>query len=89
MNLEYLNSSDDDRRYLNATIDELNFSTGTNNALRRLGVEYIGQLINFDESYLLKFRNIGRVSIKEVQNKLAENGLRLGMEVHYTPPTKI
>ena len=52
-------------------------------------VEYIGQLINFDESYLLKFRNIGKVSIKELQNKLAENGLRLGMEVQYTPLTKI
>jgi len=89
LNLEYLNSSEDDRRYLNATIDELNFSTRTNNALKREGVEYVGQLINLDKSYLLKFRNMGKVSIKELQNKLAENGLRLGMDVEYTPPTKI
>lgn len=89
LNLEYLNCSEDDRRYVNITIDELNFSTRTNNALKNMGVEYIGQLINFDESYLLKFRNIGKVSIKELQNKLAENGLRLGMEVQYTPLTKI
>ncbi len=89
LNLEYLNSSEDYRRYLNVTIDELNFSTRTNNALKHMGVEYVGQLINFDESYLLKFRNIGKVSIKELQNKLAENGLRLGMDVQFTPLTKI
>lgn len=88
LNLEYLNRSEDDRRYLNATIDEINFSIRTNNALKNMGVEYVGQLINFDESYLLKFRNIGKVTIKELQNKLKKNGLRLGMDVQYTPPTK-
>ena len=89
LNLEYLNSSEDDRRYLHATIDELNFSTRTNNALKREGVEYVGQLVNLDKSYLLKFRNMGRVSIKELQTKLAENGLRLGMDVQYIPLTRV
>ncbi len=47
------------------------------NCLRKMGVTTIGELIQTPESELLKIRNFGEKSLKEIRDKLAPMGLEL------------
>jgi len=43
--------------------------------------DHFSLLISFEEAEMLKFRNFGRKSLKEIQDILAEMGLHFGMDV--------
>lgn len=66
---------------LNMKIDDCEIAVRTYNCLRYINIETIGQLIQLTESELLKTKNFGRKSLKEVKELLAPYGLKLGMKV--------
>ena len=51
------------------------------NCLRAANIKTIGDLVQKPESTMLKFRNFGRKSLKEISDILAEMGLHFGMDV--------
>lgn len=57
---------------LDASIDELNFTTRTRNGLWRAGYRKLGDIVNLKYENLIKIRNLGLVSTKEVLEKLNE-----------------
>jgi len=58
-------------------ISQIEFSVRSRRALERLGVKSLGELATKTESELLGCRNFGQTSLNEVQQRLAEYGLRL------------
>lgn len=57
---------------LDASIDEFDFTTRTRNGLWRAGYRKLGDIINLKYENLIKIRNLGLVSTKEVLEKLNE-----------------
>lgn len=65
------------------SVDELNLSVRSANCLQYYqgaGVRLIGELVQLSEVDLLKTKNFGRLSLKEVKMALAEHGLQLNMK---------
>ena len=54
---------------------ELDFSCRTYNCLKRAGIKTIGDLISKSEKDMMKVRNLGRKSLKEIKEKLEALGL--------------
>jgi len=68
-------------RKLNTPIQELELSVRAGNCLESAKVETVGQLIQMTEADLLKIRNFGKTSLREIRRKLADMGLSLGAKV--------
>ncbi|MFA5075607.1 MAG: DNA-directed RNA polymerase subunit alpha [Candidatus Babeliales bacterium] len=62
-------------------IDELEFSVRSHNCLISAGVKRVIDLVNLTEDDLLKVKNFGRKSLREVKEILGAFGLQLGMNV--------
>ena len=60
-------------------IKVLGLSTRSYRRFTWLGIETIGDLIKFTGSDLLKIKNLGVISLDEINSKLENIGLRLGM----------
>ncbi len=58
-------------------VESLDLPIRPANCLRKMGVQTIGELIQTPESELLKIRNFGEKSLKEIKDKLAALGLEL------------
>jgi DNA-directed RNA polymerase subunit alpha len=76
------------------TVDELELSVRSANCLQNANIKYIGELVQKTEAEMLKTKNFGRKSLKEIKEILAEMGLSLGMKLDNwpgtgTPPKKI
>ena len=57
------------------TVDELELSVRSANCLQNANIKYIGELVQKTESEMLKTKNFGRKSLKEIKELLAEMGL--------------
>jgi DNA-directed RNA polymerase subunit alpha len=68
------------------TVDELELSVRSANCLANANIKYIGDLVQKTESEMLKTKNFGRKSLKEIKEILAEMGLSLGMKLDNWPP---
>ena len=66
---------------LNKSIDMLELSVRAKNCLDSENVLLMRDLVQMSEPELLKVRNFGKTSLKEVKNKLTALGLMLGMPV--------
>lgn len=72
---------------LNRPISDLELSRRAYNCLfyyrssDNTEIRYIGDLVQFSEAQLLRVKNFGRKSHKEVKEVLREMGLRLGMQL--------
>ncbi len=64
-------------KVLDLTIDELDLSVRSFNCLKRAGINSVSDLVNKSEEDMMKVRNLGRKSLKEVKEKL--EGLSLGL----------
>jgi len=64
---------------LSMAIQELELSVRASNCLEAVKVETVGQLVQMDESELLKIRSFGKTSLREIKRKLADIGVSLGM----------
>ncbi|MCO5167747.1 MAG: DNA-directed RNA polymerase subunit alpha [Planctomycetes bacterium] len=60
-------------------VTELDLSVRAQNCLESENIRTIGELVRMKEEDLVKLRNFGRVTLKEIEKKLTERGLRLGM----------
>jgi DNA-directed RNA polymerase subunit alpha len=69
------------------TVDELELSVRSANCLQNANIKYIGELVQKSESEMLKTKNFGRKSLKEIKEILAEMGLSLGMALDNWPGT--
>jgi DNA-directed RNA polymerase subunit alpha len=58
-------------------IEELELSVRSYNCLKRAGINTVDELTQRTEEDMMKVRNLGKKSLEEVTNKLAELGLEL------------
>jgi len=68
------------------SVDELELSVRSANCLQNANIKTIGDLVQKTEAEMLKTKNFGRKSLKEIKEILAEMGLSLGMKLESWPP---
>ncbi len=68
------------------SVDELELSVRSANCLQQANIKTIGDLVQRSEAEMLKTKNFGRKSLKEIKEILAEMGLSLGMKLENWPP---
>ena len=66
---------------LNRSVDELELSVRSANCLHNANIRLIGQLVQKTEAEMLKTKNFGRKSLKEIKEILSSMGLSLGMKL--------
>ena len=64
-------------KILEMNIEDLDLSVRSYNCLKRAGINTVEELVQRDEDEMMKVRNLGRKSLEEVQQKLAQLGLSL------------
>ena len=69
------------RKLLERSVEELELSVRSSNCLRAAELKNIGDLVQKSEPEMLKYRNFGRKSLKEIQDILSEMGLHFGMDI--------
>ena len=62
-------------KILDMTIEELDLSVRSYNCLKRAGIQTVQDLASKSEDDMIKVRNLGKKSLKEVKEKLIELGL--------------
>ena len=65
---------------LETSIDDLDFSVRAYNCLKRAGVNTLGDLTEKSELEMMKIRNLGKKSLKEVMDKIKDMGLKFREE---------
>ena len=78
---EELNEALEIKSILLKSIDEMELSVRSHNCLQAAGIEKISDLVCKEESEMLKFKNFGRKSLTELNEKLSELGLKFGMDI--------
>ena len=66
---------------LKTPIEDLTLSVRAYNCLRSAKIELLGDLVKYNTTDLLKFRNFGRKSLVEIEALLTEKGLSFGMDL--------
>jgi len=69
--------SEETTRNLEKPIEDLDLSVRSYNCLKRAGIHTLGELIEKTEEDMMKVRNLGKKSLKEVKQKLEELNLSL------------
>ncbi len=69
------------RELLGRSVEELELSVRSGNCLRRGNIKTLGDLVGRSESEMLKYRNFGKQSLREITEILSGMGLHLGMDV--------
>ncbi len=62
---------------LETSIEDLDFSVRAYNCLKRAGIHTLQDLVDKSESDMMKIRNLGKKSLKEVLDKIKDMGLTL------------
>jgi DNA-directed RNA polymerase subunit alpha len=70
-------------------VDDLELTVRSANCLKAENIYYIGDLIQRTEVELLKTPNLGKKSLTEIKDVLAQHGLSLGMRLENWPPATI
>ena len=65
----------EENKYQGMLIEELDMSVRSNNCLKRAGISTVMELTQKSEDEMMKVRNLGKKSLKEVKEKLASIGL--------------
>jgi len=68
------------REKLKLPISVMDPSARAENCLAAANIHTLGDLVRFAEPDLLKIKNLGKTSLKEIKKKLGDLGLTLGME---------
>ena len=66
---------------LERTVEELELSVRSSNCLKAANIKTIGELVTKSEGEMLKYRNFGRKSLKEIADILTGMNLAFGMDV--------
>jgi DNA-directed RNA polymerase subunit alpha len=67
------------------SVDELELSVRSANCLQNANITLIGELVQRTEQDMLKTKNFGRKSLKEIKEILSNMGLGLGMKIDNWP----
>ena len=70
------------------TIDSLELSVRSANCLQNANLRFLGELVQKTEAEMLKTKNFGRKSLKEIKDILNDMGLGLGMHIDGFDPEK-
>lgn len=70
-------------------VEDLELTVRSANCLKTEGIKYIGDLVQRTEVELLKTPNLGKKSLTEIKDVLAERGLSLGMRLEHWPPSDL
>ncbi len=70
-------------------VEDLELTVRSANCLKAEGIKFIGDLVQKTEVELLKTPNLGKKSLAEIKDVLAERGLSLGMRLENWPPADI
>ncbi len=75
---------------LDTPVMDFELSVRSRNALKKMNIQTLGDLLRVREADLLSFKNFGETSLSEIKSLLASRGLRLGQladqAVTATPP---
>lgn len=66
---------------LEKSVEELELSVRSGNCLKAADIRTLADLVRKSEAEMLKYRNFGRKSLKEIADMLEPMGLHFGMEV--------
>jgi DNA-directed RNA polymerase subunit alpha len=66
-------------------VRDLELSVRSENCLMRGGVHFIGELVSRSRGDLLKIRNLGKISLREIEEKLTKFDLTLSGEIDDDP----
>ena len=69
------NEEDPRQKLLETSIDDLELSVRAYNCLKRAAINNVQDLVNKSENEMMKIRNLGRKSLKEVIDKIKDMGL--------------
>ncbi len=76
------NRQDDElKRLLDRPIADLELSVRARNCLDSANLQTLRDLVIMNEAEVMKLKNLGKTSLTEIKNRLAEKGLSLGMPV--------
>jgi DNA-directed RNA polymerase subunit alpha len=70
-------------------IDDLELTVRSANCLKAENIFYIGDLVQRNETDLLKAPNLGKKSLTEIKDVLAQHDLSLGMKLDNWPPPEL
>ncbi|MCR5535866.1 MAG: DNA-directed RNA polymerase subunit alpha [Succinivibrio sp.] len=70
-------------------VEDLELTVRSANCLKTEGIKYIGDLVQRTEVELLKTPNLGKKSLTEIKDVLADRGLALGMRLDNWPPADL
>ena len=69
------NDEDPKQKLLETSIDDMELSVRAYNCLKRASINNVQDFVNKSENEMMKIRNLGRKSLKEVMDKIKEMGL--------------
>ena len=69
------------RQLLKTKLVDLDLSVRALNCLKAADVETLGELVQYNRTDLLKFRNFGKKSLTELDDLLLGMGLNFGMDI--------
>ena len=75
INLEKDEVVEEEAQFENISIEELDLSVRSYNCLKRDGIQTVLELTERTEEQMMKVKNLGKKSLKEIKDKLAERGL--------------
>ncbi|WP_116963820.1 DNA-directed RNA polymerase subunit alpha [Fastidiosibacter lacustris] len=70
-------------------VEDLELTVRSANCLKAQNIRYLGDLVQFPESDLMRIPNLGRKSLNEIKSVLAERGLSLGVRIDNWPPEQL
>ena len=70
-------------------IEDLELSVRSFNCLQTAGIQHVGDLVQKTDAELLKTKNFGRKSLKEIKDILAQMDLELGTKLENWPPKEL
>ena len=70
--------TDKQNAMLDTPVTDFDLSVRTRNALRKMNIRALADLVRMTEAELRNFKNFGEASIEEIKSMLAQRGLRLG-----------
>ena len=64
--------------FMNVPITDFELSTRARNALKKMGIRTVGDLLRISEAELTAYKNLGETTLLEIKSVLAQRNLRLG-----------
>lgn len=76
-----LSYQNDPSSLLNIPIEDLGLSIRPLNCLKAAEIDVLGELVAFNKADLIKFRNMGKKSLQEIEEAVISKGLWLGFDI--------